>query len=159
MSSEPATPLSEPATPSSAKKVVRQKFAAITDGMLLRAVNAFQPWRAPAGTANVILKVFEDIAVSGTVEQYQEGHKLLLDILTHTKDWEEKVTAENKITDTKQQAIESSGALMGLAICESIEDSDEGDEDTGGEGTDGTDITGATAQALALIEELLAVLQ
>ncbi|GMF48962.1 unnamed protein product [Phytophthora fragariaefolia] len=63
MSSESATPSSEPATPSSAKKAVRQKFVAINDVVLLRAVNAFQPWRAPAGTANEILKVFEDIAV------------------------------------------------------------------------------------------------
>ncbi|GMF47470.1 unnamed protein product [Phytophthora fragariaefolia] len=188
---------SKPATPSSAKKAVRQKFVAINDVVLLRAVNAFQPWRAPAGTANGILKVFEDIAVhcgadpdfgvdkpglalstrfstlvinfnrdqcrsmrrSGTVEQYQEGDRLLLDILSQTKDWEEKVAVENKIKDAKQQAIESSSALMRrLAMSESIEDSDEGDEDTGGEGTDGADTTGSTAQALALMQELLAVL-
>ncbi|KAF4149860.1 hypothetical protein GN958_ATG00949 [Phytophthora infestans] len=41
----------------------RKKFAAVDDVVLLRAVNAFQPWRAPVGTAKEIMKVFDDIAV------------------------------------------------------------------------------------------------
>ncbi|KAF4147629.1 hypothetical protein GN958_ATG03181 [Phytophthora infestans] len=41
----------------------RKKFAAVDDVVLLRAVNAFQPWRAPVGTAKGIMKVFDDIAV------------------------------------------------------------------------------------------------
>lgn len=40
----------------------RKKFAAIDDVVLLRAVNAYRPWRAPVGTSNRIMKVFDDIA-------------------------------------------------------------------------------------------------
>ncbi|RLN44116.1 hypothetical protein BBJ28_00027180 [Nothophytophthora sp. Chile5] len=39
----------------------RKKSAAIDDVVLLRAVNAFRPWRAPIGTSNGIMKVFNDI--------------------------------------------------------------------------------------------------
>ncbi|KAI9988052.1 hypothetical protein PInf_024312 [Phytophthora infestans] len=41
----------------------RKKFAAVEDAVLLRAFNAFQPWRPPVGTAKGIMKVFDDIAV------------------------------------------------------------------------------------------------
>jgi hypothetical protein len=42
---------------------VRKKFAAVDDVVLLRVVNAFRPWRAPAGTSKGIMKVFDDIAL------------------------------------------------------------------------------------------------
>ncbi|KAE9005866.1 hypothetical protein PR003_g17267 [Phytophthora rubi] len=45
------------------QKPRRKKFAAVDDVVHLRAVNAFRPWRAPVGTFNGIMKVFEDIAV------------------------------------------------------------------------------------------------
>ncbi|KAH9150430.1 hypothetical protein LEN26_004084 [Aphanomyces euteiches] len=40
-----------------------KKFATVDDVILLQVVNAFRPWRAPAGTASGIMKVFDDIAV------------------------------------------------------------------------------------------------
>ncbi|KAJ0410007.1 hypothetical protein ATCC90586_000866 [Pythium insidiosum] len=40
----------------------RKKFSASDDLILLQIVNAFRPWRAPAGTANGVMKVFDDIA-------------------------------------------------------------------------------------------------
>jgi hypothetical protein len=110
------------------RKPLRQKFAAVDDVVLLRVVNAFRPWRAPVGTANCIMKVFEDIAVhcgaspefgvdkpdialrtrfatlvrefkrdqcrsmrkSGTVVQFKERYRLLLDIIAQPDDWSDK---------------------------------------------------------------------
>ncbi|GMF55205.1 unnamed protein product [Phytophthora fragariaefolia] len=42
---------------------LRQKFAAVDDIVLLKAVNTFRPWTAAVGTSKGIMKVFEDIAI------------------------------------------------------------------------------------------------
>ncbi|ETI31472.1 hypothetical protein F441_21444 [Phytophthora nicotianae CJ01A1] len=74
----------------------RKKFAAVDDVVLVRAVNAFQPWRAPV----------------------------------------EKLEATNRIKETKQAGIESSGELMRrLAMNESVagkgdDENEDGDEDS-----------------------------
>lgn len=61
----------------------RKKFAAKDDVILLRAVNSFCPWKAPIGTSNGIMKVFEDIAqkcqqdsnleLQKAVQHYEQG--------------------------------------------------------------------------------------
>ncbi|CAK5129168.1 unnamed protein product, partial [Aphanomyces euteiches] len=40
-----------------------RQFAAVDGVILLQVFNAFCPWRAPAGTARGIMKVFDDIAI------------------------------------------------------------------------------------------------
>ncbi|ETL94178.1 hypothetical protein L917_07808, partial [Phytophthora nicotianae] len=158
--------------PSSAEKkqlrhAIRKKFAAVDDVVLLRAVNAFRPWRAPVGTSNGIMKVFEDIAFqcgadpdfgvdkpgvalrtrfgtlmkefkrdqcrsmrkSGTVEQYEERDRLLVDITTQVDDWNTKVTADNKVKEAKQLAIENSGDLMRRIAMNEIDEDDTNTED------------------------------
>jgi hypothetical protein len=39
---------------------LRQKFAAVDDIVLLKAVKFFRPWTAPVGTSNGIMKAFDD---------------------------------------------------------------------------------------------------
>ncbi|KAF4145682.1 hypothetical protein GN958_ATG05127 [Phytophthora infestans] len=136
----------------------RKKFAAVDDVVLLRAVNAFQPWRAPVGTAKEIMKVFDDIAVhcgahteigvnkrdqcqsmrrSGFVEQFGERDRLLLDIIAQTDDWNEKLEATNKIKEAKQVGIESSGELVRrLAVNESVAGDDDDENDDGEKDSD-----------------------
>ncbi|KAG1699179.1 hypothetical protein DVH05_014096 [Phytophthora capsici] len=46
-----------------ARPALRQKFAAVNDIVLLKAVNTFRPWTAVVGTSKGIMKVFDDIAI------------------------------------------------------------------------------------------------
>ncbi|KAI9984537.1 hypothetical protein PInf_005895 [Phytophthora infestans] len=52
-----------------ARPALRQKFAAVDDIVLLKAVNTFRPWTATVGTSKGIMKVFDDIAIHCRLEQ------------------------------------------------------------------------------------------
>ncbi|KAI9979496.1 hypothetical protein PInf_029362 [Phytophthora infestans] len=52
-----------------ARPALRQKFAAVDDIVLLKAVNTFRPWTAAVGTSKGIMKVFDDIAIHCRLEQ------------------------------------------------------------------------------------------
>ncbi|GMF52742.1 unnamed protein product [Phytophthora fragariaefolia] len=54
---QPHLPLVDPDRPA-----VRQKFAAVDDIVLLKVVNLYRHWTAPAGTSNGIMNVFNQIA-------------------------------------------------------------------------------------------------
>ncbi|KAI9997420.1 hypothetical protein PInf_001226 [Phytophthora infestans] len=107
----------------------RKKFAAVDDVVLLRAVNAFQPWRAP-------------------VEQFGERDRLLLDIIAQTDDWNENLEATNKIKEAKQVGIESSGELMRrLAVNESVAGDDDDENDDGEKDSDAASKVGRKRSA------------
>ncbi|KAI9979722.1 hypothetical protein PInf_028016 [Phytophthora infestans] len=135
----------------------RKKFAAVDDVVLLRAVNAFQPWRAPVGTAKGIMKVFDDIAVHcgadpeigvNKREQFGERDRLLLDIIAQTDDWNEKLEATNKIKEAKQVGTESSGELMRrLAMNKSVAGDDDDENDDGEEDSDAASKVGRKRSA------------
>ncbi|GMF53259.1 unnamed protein product [Phytophthora fragariaefolia] len=55
---QPHLPLIDPDRPA-----VRQKFAAVDNIVLLKAVNLYRHWTAPAGTSNGIMNVLNQIAV------------------------------------------------------------------------------------------------
>ncbi|KAE8962586.1 hypothetical protein PR002_g29555 [Phytophthora rubi] len=46
---------------------------------------------------------------SGTVEQFEERDRLLLDIIAQTDVWNDKIEAENRVKEAKQRSIQSSG--------------------------------------------------
>ncbi|KAI9996246.1 hypothetical protein PInf_013629 [Phytophthora infestans] len=46
-----------------ARPASRQKFAAVDDIVLVKAVNTFRPWTTAVGTSKGIMKVFDDIAI------------------------------------------------------------------------------------------------
>ncbi|ETP29444.1 hypothetical protein F442_21403 [Phytophthora nicotianae P10297] len=78
----------------------------------------------------------QSMRMSETVEQFRERDRLLLDIIARTDDWKEKLEATNRIKETKQAGIESSGELMRrLAMNESVagkgdDENEDGDEDS-----------------------------
>ncbi|KAG2793940.1 hypothetical protein PC129_g22676 [Phytophthora cactorum] len=111
-----ATPTSVP-TP----QPTRKKFAGVADVVLLRAVSTFRSWRAPVGTANGIMKVFEDIAVHCDADPEFVS-------TSRTNDWDEKIEADNRIKQANQQPMESSGELMRrLAMNEASDDDSQED--------------------------------
>ncbi|KAE8990115.1 hypothetical protein PF004_g15793 [Phytophthora fragariae] len=46
---------------------------------------------------------------SGTVEQFEERDRLLLDIIAQTDVWNDKIEVENRVKEAKQRSIQSSG--------------------------------------------------
>ncbi|KAG3137678.1 hypothetical protein PC128_g25706 [Phytophthora cactorum] len=113
-----ATPTSVP-TP----QPTRKKFAGVADVVLLRAVSTFRSWRAPVGTANGIMKVFEDIAVHCDADPEFVS-------TSRTNDWDEKIEADNRIKQANQQPMESSGELMRrLAMNEASDDDSQEDKE------------------------------
>ncbi|GMG17391.1 unnamed protein product [Phytophthora fragariaefolia] len=61
---------------------LRQKFAAVDDIVLLKAVNTFRPWTAAVGTSKGIMKVFEDIAIHCQLDE-SFGLKSLEQLCAH----------------------------------------------------------------------------
>ncbi|KAE9340608.1 hypothetical protein PR003_g10403 [Phytophthora rubi] len=62
---------------------------------------------------------------SGTVEQFEEGDRLLLDIIAQTDDWSDKIEADNRVKEAKQRSIESSGELMPRLAMNEIEETED----------------------------------
>ncbi|KAE9028352.1 hypothetical protein PF008_g20649 [Phytophthora fragariae] len=62
---------------------------------------------------------------SGTVEQFEERDRLLLDIIAQTDDWSDKIEADNRVKEAKQRSIESSGELMPRLAMNEIEETED----------------------------------
>ncbi|KAE8895076.1 hypothetical protein PF010_g20372 [Phytophthora fragariae] len=62
---------------------------------------------------------------SGTVEQFEERDRLLLDIIAQTDDWGDKIEADNRVKEAKQRSIESSGELMPRLAMNEIEETED----------------------------------
>ncbi|KAG9404699.1 hypothetical protein AC1031_004907 [Aphanomyces cochlioides] len=138
-------------------RIIRKKFAAVDDVVLLQVVNAFRPWRAPAGTSRGIMKVFDDIAAhcakhklfgvkkwprpthssdqcklmrqSGTTEEFNEREMLLQEIVSQIDDWNEHVQQEKLQKSAKAMALLKSGEVLKRLAMDELDDDDANDDD------------------------------
>ncbi|KAF4128619.1 hypothetical protein GN958_ATG22178, partial [Phytophthora infestans] len=114
-----------------ARPVLRQKFAAVGDIVLLKAVNTFRPWTAAVGTSKGIMKDFDDInrLDKRSLEQ-QCALALQISLLSTGQtsvnrcgnqgqwrialmnDWEDKEAQRKEDQTAKQHRIECSGELL-----------------------------------------------
>ncbi|KAF4148901.1 hypothetical protein GN958_ATG01915 [Phytophthora infestans] len=109
-----------------ARPALRQKFAAVDDIVLLKAVNTFRPWAAAVGTSKGIMKVFDDIAIHCRLDQSFGLKKPGTAMRTHFTNLKDKEAQRKEEQTAKQRGIERSGELLrSLAMGEIASDEEE----------------------------------
>ncbi|KAG9399652.1 hypothetical protein AC1031_011465 [Aphanomyces cochlioides] len=132
-------------------RIIRKKFATVDDVVLLQVVNAFRPWRAPAGTSRGIMKVFDDIAAhcakhklfgvnkwprpTHSFHHAGEGFQKrpvqidVSEIVSQIDDWNEHLQQEKLQKSEKAMALLKSGEVLKRLAMDEIDNDDANDDD------------------------------